>query len=443
MIYDDWQKEILDKEGDLLLCTGRRVGKTTILAIKAAERMVKIKGTSIVAVSLTEDQAFLMHAMVLWHLEKNYKTFLKVPKKLKPTKNKINLNNGSSYTVRPVGTTGDAIRGFNASVLIVDEASRIPKSAWDAAKPTLLTTGGEIWMCSTPFLKEGYFWEAYKEATIDKDPQARFKVFHISSEEVIHNRPISESWTEAQRQKAIRSLELEKKEMSEISYGREYLGFFMDDLMRYYSDEWIEKVCTERPEQRLSFGEYYLGVDIARLGDDETTFEIIRKVNKDNYIHVYSETATKWLTTQTEDRIYQLDRLYSFKKIYIDAGSGSLGVGVFDHLIRNDQTKRKVEALNNRKLVLDREGKQKQRFLGEDMHDNLRALGERGFIKLLDDDKVIASLRSVIYEPSKNPSALSKMIISGSYTHIAEGLKRAAMASKEKSLNLNIYSIRI
>ena len=28
-------------------------------------------------------------------------------------------------------------------------------------------------------------------------------------------------------------------------------------------------------------------------------------------------------------------------KIYIDAGSGSLGVGIFDHLIRHEQTKRK------------------------------------------------------------------------------------------------------
>ncbi len=127
MILDGWQTKILETEGDLLLCTGRRVGKTTIFAIKAAERMVKNKGTQIVAVSLTEDQAFLMHSMVLNHLEKNYKPYLKVPKKKKPTKSIIHLNNGSSYTVRPVGNTGDAIRGFNASVLISGRSLKNPK----------------------------------------------------------------------------------------------------------------------------------------------------------------------------------------------------------------------------------------------------------------------------------------------------------------------------
>ncbi len=92
---------------------------------------------------------------------------------------------------------------------------------------------------------------------------------------------------------------------------------------------------------------------------------------------------------------------------------------------------------------MDRDGKTKQKLLGEDMHENLRALGERGQIRLLDDDKVKASLRSVIFEFSQNPSSISKMRITGSYTHIAEGLKRAAMASKEKSLNLFVSSIRI
>lgn len=442
-LLDDWQKEVLKAEGDILLCTGRRVGKTYIFARKAAERMVSEPSTAIVAVSLTEDQAFLMHSMVLYHLEHHYKSYLKVAKKLKPTKNKIHLNNGSSYQVRPVGNTGDAIRGFNADILIVDEASRIPKTAWDAAKPTLLTTGGDIWLCSTPAMKEGYFWDSWKEAVEDKDPDARFKVFHISSEEVIHNRVISHSWTLLQREKAIRILEREKKEMTEISYGREYLGQFMDNLMRWYTDDWIDKVCTLQKPAQVQKGDFFLGVDIARLGGDETSFEIIQKIDKDNYIHVYNETHTHWLTTQTEDRIVELDRQYSFKKIYIDAGSGSLGVGIFDQLMRKDQTKRKTEALNNRKIVLDRYGKATQRFLGEDMHENLRALGERGFIKLLDNDNVRASLRSVIFEFSKQPQGISKLRISGSYTHIAEGLKRAAMCSKEKHLNFLITSFKI
>ena len=33
----------------------------------------------------------------------------------------------------------------------------MPESVFTASKPTLLTTGGKIWMCSTPFGKTGYF----------------------------------------------------------------------------------------------------------------------------------------------------------------------------------------------------------------------------------------------------------------------------------------------
>ncbi len=268
--------------------------------------------------------------------------------------------------------------------------------------------------------------------------------FYETSEYVMNNRPISEVWTEQVREKAVKNLEKEKKDMSILHYGQEYLGLFMEDLMRYFSDEFIDKVCTEKkPETISQYKDYYLGVDIARLGDDETTFEIIKRVNKENLIHVHHEIARKRLTTQTEDRIIQLNNQYhTIKKIYIDAGAGSLGVGVLDHLLRNEQTKRKVEAINNRKLVLDREGKTKQRLLKEDLYDNLKSLGEKGQIHLLDDEKVRASLRSIQYEFIKKANQATQMRIFGNYSHIVEGLIRAAWCNKEKQINRLIYSFK-
>ena len=141
MKLDDWQKEVLKYDGDILLNTGRQVGKTTIFSIKAAEYMIKHKNSRIVVVSLTEDQAQLIIVMILSYLEKKYPNLIGI-KKNKPTKSRINLINGSNVISRPVGNTGDAIRGFTGDVLIVDEASRMPEMMWKAAKPTLLTTGG-------------------------------------------------------------------------------------------------------------------------------------------------------------------------------------------------------------------------------------------------------------------------------------------------------------
>lgn len=443
LVLDDWQKEFLTWRGDTLLCTGRRVGKTTIYAIKAAQRMIE-KKTEIVAISLTEDQAYIMHAFVLDYLEKHHPTYLKVKKKDKPTKNKIKLTNGSTYIVRPVGANGDSIRGFNADILIIDEASKISENAWAAATPTLLTTGGEIWMCSTPYGKQGYFWQSFDEAVNKKDPNARFKVFHISSEEVITNRPISETWTQTQREKALDLLEKEKRDKSEMEYGQEYLGLFLDELRQYFPDDWIDKVCTIDPKDTANIAnrDYFLGVDIARLGDDETTFEIICKINQNNYVHVYNQIAKKWLTTQTEDRIIELTKTYkTIKKIYIDAGAGSLGVGVFDHLLRAPETRSKVEAINNRTIVLDKDGKKKQRLLKEDLYENLKALGERGVLKLLNSENIRLSLKSVQYEFTHEKEKPTQMRIFGNYTHIAEGLIRAAWCSKEKIINMDISYI--
>lgn len=437
MILDKWQEEIMKEEGNILLCTGRQVGKTTIFAAKAAKEMAENDNLKIVAVSLTEDQAFLMRFMVEDYMRKHYKNWLKVPKKQKPTKNKISLNNGSTYTVRPVGNTGNAIRGFTADRLIVDEAAYMPEDMWLAAEPTLLTTGGKMWLCSTPAGKSGRFYEFFENKDGD------FKVFQISSEKVITERKISENWTLEQRKAALRHLEERKRTFSELRYAQEYLGEFVDELRRYFRPEWIDRVCTIKiPEPRMYGREYFLGVDIARLGGDETAFEILRKTSQGRLVHVYHEKATKKLTTWTEDRIVQLDKIWNFRKIYIDAGAGSLGVGVLDHLQRIDSVKRKVFAANNRKIVVDKEG-HKQRLLNEDLYDNLRSLGERGDLELFDNDEVRLSLRSVQYEYVTAKNKKTSLRIFGNYTHITEALHRAGIASKEKSFNMTVFSISI
>ena len=435
---DDWQKKIIEAKGNILLCTGRQVGKTLTFAQKAAMRMISKPNSRIIVVSLTEDQAQLIIIMVLDYLERHYKKMIEKRSK-RPTKNRIILTNKSQILARPVGNTGDAVRGFTGDVLIVDEASRMPKMMWTAARPTLLTTGGEIWMCSTPFGKQGYFYECFL------NKHQNYKVFRISSEKVIRNRPIRYAWTKERKEAAIKSLEEAKEEMSELEYAQEYLGEFIDDLRRYFDDELIDKVCIGKPKEMIDKGKsYYLGVDIARLGGDETALSIIERKNADHLNHVYTETGTNWLTTKTEERIYQLNDQYNrIMKIYLDAGAGSLGVGILDHLLKNERTKRKVEAVNNRKIVLDREGKSKQRLLKEDLYDNLRSLMQKSKIILLDDEKVRLSLRSVQYEYIQGVDKQSRLRIFGNYTHIVESLIRAAVCVKEKNINMLISSFPI
>ena len=277
ILLDKWQKEILDcKAKYILLCKGRQIGGTFIFARKCSERMVSQRGCKIVVASLTEDQAQLVIAMVLGYLEKNYKDFIKKPYSRNVTKSVINLKNGSQIISRPVGTTGNAVRGFTGHVLYLNEASRMQEFIFEAAKPILLTTAGDIWMDSTPKGMEGYFYKSW----VNKNK--RFKVFYYTSEEVIKNREISESWTIEQRESALRFLDEEKEDMTKFQYQQEYLGMFVGGIQRFIPDELIDARCNIDPTKPYTpIGDKFQGIDLARMGGDEivlTSFDrILRK----------------------------------------------------------------------------------------------------------------------------------------------------------------------
>ncbi len=69
---------------------------------------------------------------------------------------------------KAVGTTGASVRGFTKGALWLNEGSRLPEFVFEAAKPMLLTTAGEIWMDSTPFGKQGYFYDASRRMEVEQ-----------------------------------------------------------------------------------------------------------------------------------------------------------------------------------------------------------------------------------------------------------------------------------
>ena len=142
---DPWQKKVLEHKGDLGLCTGRRVGKTLILSQKAIEHMVKY-GKPVIVVSLTEDQAMIIIQMALAYAREHYPKLIGKGKYNPHLKDLTLIINKKPVKMisRPVGNTGDALRGFEGGVLIVDEASRMPRVFWIAALPVLLTCAGEV-----------------------------------------------------------------------------------------------------------------------------------------------------------------------------------------------------------------------------------------------------------------------------------------------------------
>jgi len=424
---DQWQREILDTKGSIILCSGRQVGKSTIISIRDGERACKNENESILIISATERQAEEIFIKTLTYIQDNYPKMIKKGKD-RPTKHRIKLTNGSIIRCLPTGMSGIGIRGFTITKLTADEAAFIPEEVWGAVTPMLLTTGGDMDLLSTPHGRAGYFYECYK------NENKEFEVFHVNSEAVIKNRPISDTWTEKQRDAALRHLEREKARMSELEYAQEYLGEFIDEFRQFFPDELIKRRMTaKREDQVYSKYKYALGIDVARLGEDECCFEILKKVEK-KVVHVENIIIKKSYLNEVYDKVLFLDKLYNFENIYID--DGGIGVGVFDYLLSNPQTKKKVVAINNRSRSIDKDDKHKKKLLKEDLYFHLLGLMERGEIDLLQDDEVYLSLKSIQFEIVKEKNAITKTKISGSYSHITEGLIRAAWCVKDQRLRL-------
>ena len=172
------------------------------------------------------------------------------------------------------------------------------------------------------------------------------------------------------------------------------------------------------------------------MGGDETTFEVLEKVGR-VYFHIENIMDTYTLTTETINKVLELDNKFSFKSIYID--DGGLGVAVFDQLLVNNQTKRKVVAINNARRSLDRDDKRHRKLLKEDLYLNLKGMMERGEIQLLNDPEVFTSLKSIVLERSPKNSDVK---IYGRYSHIAEGLIRAAWSVRDKHLNIYFEGLK-
>ena len=438
MKLDPWQEEIIDYEGNILLGKGRRIGASHIFAIKAVEHLFKHHNThptsQLVCVSITEEQAKLMIAFAT-----NY-AYIKYPKligrgKDKPTLNRLILKvNGNRRILlaKPVGITGDSVRGFEGQVLMVDEASKMPALFWASARPILATTGGKIWMWSTFFGTADYFYKQFDKIYFLKKPKPRFKVWVKTTEEVFENRKISESWTAKQRKDALQFLADEKADMTALVYAQEYLAIASNNLMQVFKDKLLEKTVTlTRRDHIHPRRDHFLGQDIAGMGRDTAVWSVLDGTHKKTIEQVENITKKRTRLPERIRTTIGLERQYQFKRIGID--SGGMGSGDFDDLLELPETRRKVIALNNAQKDMNRDGTKKKQLLKEDMYNNLLGMMEKGEIQFLKDDAIYHSLRSVQFE-----TVNGKTKYFGSNTHITEALIRAAWLVKSKSLNIYI-----
>lgn len=419
---DDWQKEYVfaKEDTDNFLLTGRQSGKTTAMSLRAVELCMHHfkKGEFVLINSLTERQARILLNRAKIYAEAKYKSKIDMTKDNKPTLNRIMFRNGTGVLCYAAGEKGDSSRGDTIKKLMVDEGARMSEEYFEAAMPTLSVTQGSMDIASTPYGKH------HKDGTpkffYKCSMNPKFKKYYISAEDCPrHTKEF---------------LEEMKQRYSRLSYAQEFLAQFTDELRRVFDEELIIRICTgKRRDGNFGFP-FFLGVDVAGFGNDLTTYEVFEQRDEKTY-HVDNIIERRNYTTETSRRIIQLQHKYDFSGIGVD--DGGVGFGVFSELMDNDDTKRVTEALNNasRPTTYEEDGRGR-RLLKEEMYMKLLAMMENNKIVLLDDSDVKASLSSMQYDEDGK--------IFGSDSHISEGIVRGVwMATKGKSLNFRVFSIRV
>src|ERR671915_618667 len=157
IVPDGWQEDFLRSSADrVLLNCSRQSGKSTMSAVIALHRALYHPGSLVLCLAPA-----LRHSQELFGKVAGFYRDLGRP--VAPQgerKLSLELENGSRIITLP--GSEKTIRGFSgATLLLVDEASRVDDGLYYAIRPMLAVSGGSLMMLSTPYGKRGVFYEAW------------------------------------------------------------------------------------------------------------------------------------------------------------------------------------------------------------------------------------------------------------------------------------------
>jgi len=160
LVPDAWQKEILRTSAPRILITaGRQIGKSTVASIMAVHVAIYRPKSLVLVVSPSLKQSQELFRLMVTA----YRTLGRpVPSEAENTLSVI-LENGSRIVALPGAET---VRGYAAaSLVVVDEAARVPDELYYAIRPMLAVSGGRLVVMSTPAGRRGWFFTAHEHET--------------------------------------------------------------------------------------------------------------------------------------------------------------------------------------------------------------------------------------------------------------------------------------
>jgi len=267
---DPWQERIAHAAGksNLLVVAPRQSGKTSAAAIVAL-RTALITGGTVLVAAPTERQS-TEFVLRVERLAANLGAKIAAQ-----GRTYMELASGGRVIALPENPEG--IRGYSASLVVIDEAAYTSKELYVALRPMLAATGGSILAISTPAGRIGWFWGEWERGE-------GWERIRVTAYDVGRYTP--------------EFLERERAALGEVAFNREYMAAFTDDVEgALWSWAWFDRPGFRvKPSEAPPFKRVVVGVDPA-IGSG-TTGIVVAALGEDGDYYVLGDHSAPGTPTE-------------------------------------------------------------------------------------------------------------------------------------------------
>ena len=294
-----------------------------------------------------------------------------IVKKANAADYEIKFINGSTIYFKSA-EQGEALRGYTADFLCIDECCFITDEIFYIIAPWVDAKKAPVLMVSTPFVKEGFFWQ----------------FFNYGLEGI--NNTVTINWSDEQFKEDIQKilppekLEEYRRVLPKNQFKTEYLGEWLDNEGVVFDNF---KECI-KSNQLNKYDQLFVGIDWASGVDaDETVISILNGKGE----QLYDDGWNNLNTTQTIDRIMGIIQPYINQIVSITTETNSIGKPYTDLLTEK-------LPINHRNKVI---GFTTSNTSKAELVSDLQVAFQEGKITILDNDKQLRQLStfSAEYNP--------------------------------------------
>lgn len=276
----------------------------------------------------------------------------------------ITFCNGSEILFRSMAQ-GNSLRGLTCqNLLVIDEAAYVTDDQIAEVMPFVNANNASILCCSTPFARQGYFYEVFNLGQAGDNP-------NVKSFDWSHDPDVGQFLTEERKA-------FFKKTMSRQMYTTEVLGEFLTNDGSVFTN-----ITNNLISNSPNFTEVYIGIDFGTGGNDYTAVSVMNE-NKEQ-VAIY-KTNNKTPMEQVE---WIAGIINMFPKVgKILAEQNSIGKVYIDAL----KTKIKFPITNWTTTNLSK----------KELVNNLQISLENNTVKLQNDEELVTELAAYEMNITKN-----------------------------------------